>query len=137
MEINIYTDGGSRGNPGPCGAGGVIFGSDGTIISEISKYLGIGTNNYAEYMALILTLERVSELGISDSIITVFMDSQLIIKHINGTYKVKHPNMKKLYNEVKELITEFENIKFVHIPRNKNTHADSLANKAMDSVKIT
>ena len=131
-SIIIYTDGGSRGNPGPAGAGGVII-KDSKIIVEISKYLGIQTNNYAEYSALILTLQKAIELNLNNNIIKVFMDSNLIVKQLNGEWKVKHKNIIPLFNSVKELILLFKNITFTHVYREHNKLADKLANDAMDS----
>ena len=134
-SIIIYTDGGSRGNPGPAGAGGVIM-KDSKVIAEVSKYLGIQTNNYAEYSALILTLEKAIELGIINENIKVYMDSNLIVKQLNGEWKVKHKNIIPLFNSVKQLINNSfknNNITFTHIYRQYNKLADKLANDAMDS----
>ena len=130
--IKIFTDGGSRGNPGPAGAGGVIFDSDNKVIVEISEYLGIQTNNYAEYNSLILTLKKAIELNLVNNV-EVYMDSSLVINQINGKWKVKHPNIIPLYEITKDLLTKFKNITFNHVYRSLNTHADLLANKAMDS----
>jgi ribonuclease HI len=129
--IIIYTDGGSRGNPGHAGAGGVIYSNE-KIIAEISKYLGIQTNNYAEYTALLLTLERAKELNINKNTIHVFMDSKLVVCQLNGTWKVKHPNIIPIYNKIKDLLVDFEDITFTHVYRNNNKYADSLVNKAID-----
>jgi ribonuclease HI len=133
-NYTIYTDGGSRGNPGPAGAGGVIYNSENKIVHELSEYLGINTNNYAEYKGIILTLKKAIELNINTSEINVFMDSKLVVNQINGQWKVKHPNIIPLHKELSELLKSFEKITFKHIYRNLNTKADSLANMAMDSV---
>lgn len=132
--ITIFTDGGSRGNPGPSGAGAAIFKGD-TEIGTVSKFLGIRTNNWAEYEALILALETTHKLlgGPITSKVTVKMDSELIIKQMRGEYKVKNPDMKVKHQRVKELILEsFPNIEFVHVRREYNKRADELANDAMD-----
>jgi ribonuclease HI len=131
-SIIIYTDGGSRGNPGPAGAGGVIM-KDSKVIMEISKYLGIQTNNYAEYSALILTLQKAIELNLNNEIIKVYMDSNLIVKQLNGEWKVKHKNIIPLFNSVKQITNSFKNITFTHVYRQHNKLADKLANDAMDS----
>ena len=132
VSFTVYTDGGSRGNPGPSGAGACIIDQAGNIISEISEYLGIQTNNYAEYRSLYFALKKCTELGINQHPIKVFMDSKLVIEQINGKWKVKNDNLKVLYREIKELIVFFKDITFTHVLRGLNKHADSLANKAMD-----
>ena len=133
-EIIIYTDGGARGNPGPAGSGAVIY--DGAKkIGEVSKYLGIQTNNFAEYEALILVLEKTIELC-GDPVsrpVQVRMDSELIVKQMNGQYKVKHPVLKEKHTWVKMLIMKsFPTITFTHVRREQNKEADQLANEAMD-----
>lgn len=131
--MNIFTDGGSRGNPGPSGAGGVIFNQLGEVVAEISEYLGIQTNNYAEYQGLILTLQRAIELGIDE--VSVFMDSKLIVEQINGKWKVKSVTLRPLYNTVVGLLPNFKKITFKHIYRHLNKHADGLVNKILDKYK--
>ncbi len=133
-DITIFTDGGSRGNPGPAGSGAVIY-QDGVEIGHVSKYLGIQTNNFAEYEALILALETTHKLlgsPVSEPV-TVKMDSELIVKQMKGEYKVKHPELKKKHEKVRLLIMEaYPKIKFVHVPREENKVADQYANDAMD-----
>ena len=128
MIYKIYTDGASKGNPGPASAGGVIYYLD-EIVSEISTPLGIATNNVAEYIALKITLERAIELGIRKA--EVFMDSKLVVEQIKGNWKIKNENLKVIHDEIKVLLPLFEFISFTHIPRKLNTYADSLANKAL------
>jgi ribonuclease HI len=134
MIYKIWTDGGSRGNPGPCGAGGVIKDSNGVIIAEVSEYLGVQTNNYAEYKALYLTLQKAIFLGLKD--VQVYMDSKLVVEQMNKRWKVKNENIIPLYNELNDLIPKFDTILFIHIRRFLNTHADKLSNDAMDSNNI-
>lgn len=132
--VTIFTDGGSRGNPGPAGSGAVIYQND-VEIGHVSKYLGIQTNNFAEYEALILALEATHKLLGSPvaAEVTVKMDSELIVKQMKGEYKVKHPELKKKHEKVRLLIMEaFPKIKFVHVPREENKVADQYANDAMD-----
>lgn len=128
--FKIYTDGGSRGNPGPSGAGGVIISPNGNVIVEISEFLGIQTNNFAEYQALRLTLERAIEIKVKK--VEVFTDSKLVVEQMNGRWKIKNESLKVINKIIKELIGSFEIITFTHIYRSFNTHADYLANKAMD-----
>jgi len=133
-EITIFTDGGARGNPGPAGSGAVIY--DGKKkIAEISEYLGIQTNNVAEYEALLLALKKTIELfgsPVSHPVL-VKMDSELIVKQMRGEYKVKNPVLKEKHTRAKMLIAEsIPHITFTHIPREENAEADQCANDAMD-----
>ncbi|MBU1119064.1 ribonuclease HI family protein [Patescibacteria group bacterium] len=130
QTYSMYTDGGSRGNPGPAAAGAVLYGKKGEVLGEVSKALGKMTNNQAEYMALILGLKKAKKLNIKS--ITSFLDSELIVKQLNGEYKVKNEGMKVLFEEVTDLTQEFKSISFKHIPRTKNKYADALVNKALD-----
>ncbi|MBY0539501.1 ribonuclease HI family protein [Patescibacteria group bacterium] len=133
-EVTIFTDGGSRGNPGPAGSGAVIY-KDDVEIAHVSKYLGIQTNNFAEYEALILALQTTHKVLGSPvtAPVTIKMDSELIVKQMKGEYKVKHPVLKEKHQEVRLLIMEsFPNIKFQHVPREENKVADQYANDAMD-----
>lgn len=126
----IFTDGGARGNPGPAGAGAVIL--DPTTqspLAEISVYLGETTNNQAEYQALLLALEKAQEIGIAQA--DCYLDSELIVKQLAGTYRVKHPDLKPLYEEVRQYRNRMQ-LRFHHVRREKNAHADSLVNEAID-----
>jgi len=129
----LYTDGGSRGNPGPSGAGGVIMDSTGTIVAEISVYLGVATNNQAEYRSLILTLERAIELGIKK--VCCYMDSSLVVNQVNKRWKINNEILIELCEQVNQIIGNFESFRLTHVFRDSNKYADSLANKAMDSNK--
>lgn len=134
--IFIYTDGGARGNPGPAGAGAVVY-KDGKEVAHVSKFLGIHTNNWAEYEALILVLEAARAFLRSPVLekVTVRMDSELIVKQMKGEYRVKHPELKLQHQKVKKIIAEsFPHIAFEHVPREKNKEADRYANDAMDSM---
>jgi len=135
-QVVIYTDGGARGNPGPAGAGAVIYKGK-KKVADVSEFLGIRTNNYAEYEALILALEAAREaLGHSVPNVAVRMDSELIVRQMQGVYKVKNPDLKIKHLRVKELIREsFPGITFTHVRREQNTEADQLANDAMDSAR--
>ena len=138
-DVAIFTDGGARGNPGPAGAGAVVYKGK-KKIAEVSEFLGTRTNNWAEYEALILALETArktlglpAQAGKKISDVTVKMDSELIVKQMKGEYKVKHPELKAQHQHARRLIEEsFPHISFTHIPREKNYEADQLANDAMD-----
>jgi ribonuclease HI len=126
----LRTDGGSRGNPGPAGAGFVIE-QDGAIICRGGRFLGSRTNNVAEYEALIWGLENVSVLGFSD--VTVFADSELLVKQINGQYRVKNEGLKPLFVRALQVLRSFTTWKVTHVRREQNAEADAMANDAMDS----
>ena len=129
-KIIIYTDGGSRGNPGPAGIGVVLYNEAKERIAEISKYLGETTNNQAEYRALIIALKKAKDLGAKE--LDVFLDSELVVKQLNREYKVKNKDLAPLFLEVYNLSLNFSKITFTHIYREKNQEADRLANEAMD-----
>jgi ribonuclease HI len=126
-------DGASRGNPGPGSLGVVIYNTQGEIIAEHKKCLGICTNNVAEYQALIKTLEMAIELQLKSLLIR--SDSQLLVKQMQGHYKIKDEKMKALNQKVQVLLKSFDKVEFCHIPRTENTLADQLANEALDENK--
>ena len=132
--IRIYTDGGSRGNPGPAASGAVLKelkdGKEGETIATASKYLGVSTNNQAEYTAIIIGLEKAKE--ISAKTVEVYMDSELATKQLNGEYKVIDAEIAKRFLEVKNLLHSFSSVKFKHIRREKNKEADAIVNKVLD-----
>ena len=128
--LTLEFDGGSRGNPGPAGIGIVVRDADRTPLVTLGRYIGRATNNVAEYRALITALEEAKKLGAQK--IVIRGDSELIIKQMNGQYRVKHPDMKVLYDEAQELLAQFQQSKIEHNLRHKNELADKLANLAMD-----
>ena len=128
--ISIYTDGASRGNPGEAGAGFVIFNEQNDEIATGSKYLGQCTNNVAEYQALILGLKEAGKTG--NRQISLFLDSQLIVRQIQGKYKVKNVGLKPLFAKVRRLLDQFDSFQISHVPRNLNKRADELANQGID-----
>jgi ribonuclease HI len=132
-EHTLYTDGGSRGNPGPAAAGMVLEDPKGKIIKRAGKYLGKKTNNEAEYQALVLGM-KIARRGDVDSLKCV-LDSELIVKQLNGVYKVKSPNLRKYVRAVKELEKEFDFIEYTHVKRDKNEEADAMVNRVLDSRK--
>jgi len=132
--LRIFTDGASRGNPGEAGIGVLVEDSSGNRLREIRRYLGKATNNQAEYTALLIGLQVCREMGAED--ISVFADSELLVKQMKGEYKVKHPLLLPLYTEAKKLTSGLRKFRISHIPRARNAHADALANEAIDK-KIT
>ena len=131
MKLVIEADGGSRGNPGPSGAGAVVIDAEsGNVLKEISESVGIATNNVAEYTALILGLQAAFDID-QQAQIEVRMDSKLVIEQMSGRWKIKHPDMIELGRKVQSLIASKE-VSFTWIPREKNGLADALANRAMD-----
>ena len=132
MKVIVEADGGSRGNPGPAGYGAVVWSDDhGTVLAEDKQSIGRATNNVAEYRGLIAGLEEAAKLGATD--VDVFMDSKLVVEQMSGRWKVKHPDMAPLHQQATALSTGFDHITYAWIPRAKNSHADRLANEAMDA----
>jgi len=125
----LYVDGAARGNPGPAGAGVVIM-QKSEIMEELAQYLGEKTNNQAEYEALIIGLKRLVEIGAQA--VEVRSDSELMVRQIKGLYRVKNPDLRRLYKQVKDLIAEFQGFSIKHVPRVQNKQADLLANRAID-----
>lgn len=129
-QLISFTDGGARGNPGPAGIGVVLTTLDGQTVGEWSEFLGSTTNNQAEYRALLLALKQAQALGVKE--LECRLDSELVVKQLRGEYKVKHPELKPLYEMATTLAKGFAKIVFKHIPRALNKRADELANEAMD-----
>ncbi len=128
--INAHCDGGARGNPGPAGFGAVIQDDKGTILAELSEFLGFRTNNYAEYSGLLACLQYA--LDHHHPRLRVVSDSELMVKQIQGKYKVNSPDLKPLWQEARSRIAQLEAFEISHALRHKNKDADRLANEAMD-----
>jgi len=128
-KLSLYTDGASRGNPGPAGIGVVIL-EGRKKVKELYKYIGETTNNIAEYNALIAGLEEALNLNASEVI--VHLDSELVAKQLNGEYKVKDSGMKELFTKTLGILKNFDGFEICHIDREKNKDADKLANKAIN-----
>ncbi len=128
--VTAYCDGGSRGNPGPAGFGVYIEGPDGEKLAELSEYLGKATNNVAEYSALLAALEWALKSGRAR--LRVVADSELLVKQMQGRYKVASPDLRPLYEEAKRRVAQLEGFRIEHVLRGKNQKADRLANLAMD-----
>ncbi|MHB8233011.1 MAG: ribonuclease HI family protein [bacterium] len=145
MNLTVYTDGASRGNPGKSGAGVLILDENENKTAALNRYLGIATNNEAEYKALIIALEYISALPKAAEIdgIIFLLDSQLLVNQMNGVYSVKSPNILPLYHKARKLLESVKEVsksgknsiqvKFRHIPRELNKEADKLANLAIDT----
>jgi ribonuclease HI len=133
MTYQIYSDGACRGNPGPSGIGAVILNDKGKVVHEISKYIGVVTNNVAEYEALLEALDYCVKKKLSP--VEILADSQLMIRQLSGQYKVKHPNMIPLHQKAKEYIVNLKVIGFTHVLREFNKRADELANAGIDNHK--
>ena len=129
-EITAFCDGGARGNPGPSGFGVYIQDENGAPLARLSEYLGIRTNNFAEYSGLLAALEFA--LRYDHPRLRVVSDSELMVKQIKGQYKVKSPDLRPLYEEAKRRIAGLDFFQIQHVLRNKNKDADRLANEAMD-----
>ena len=129
-NVVIYTDGAARGNPGPAAIGVVLKDEKDNVITTISRRLSPTTNNQAEYRAVIAGLEKAIELGAKK--VAVKSDSRLIVEQINGQFKIKNTALRPLYQEVVRLIGSLQGFSVSYIPRNQNTAADALANKALD-----
>jgi probable phosphoglycerate mutase len=125
-----HVDGGARGNPGPAGYGVAISDPSGKPVAELSEYLGHHTNNYAEYRGLIAALRYAAENQIKA--LSVVSDSELMVRQIKGIYKVRHPELRKLYDEAQTLARQLEHFEIRHALREHNRIADRLANEAMD-----
>jgi ribonuclease HI len=128
--ISAHCDGGARGNPGPAGYGALIQAADGSVIAELSEFLGLRTNNFAEYSGLLGCLDFALKNGYRR--LRVVSDSELMVKQIQGKYQVKSPDLKPLYEEAKRRIARLDGFEISHALRHKNKDADRLANDAMD-----
>ncbi len=129
-RLIIHTDGGARGNPGPAGIGVYIQDEQGNVAYEHSRYLGETTNNVAEYTAVIDALEIAKELGAEH--VDFFLDSELVVRQLNGLYKVKNQTLAQLYLKIHNLRLGFAKATFTHVRREQNKDADRLSNEAMD-----
>lgn len=132
-RLSLFTDGACRGNPGNGGAGAVLVGENGEVVSTAKRFLGHCTNNIAEYQALILGLEEA--LGRGATAISIYLDSELIVRQIQGVYRVKNPTLKPLMADVRAMLDRFDTWQVAHVPRSENAVADKLANEAIDEAQ--
>jgi len=129
-HIVAFVDGGARGNPGPAGYGAYIRDASGAPVAQLSEYLGIKTNNFAEYSALLAALEYAVAHGYRA--LKVMSDSELMVRQMTGRYRVNSPDLKPLYEKARSLVRKLDRFSIEHVLRAKNQHADRLANEAMD-----
>jgi ribonuclease HI len=131
MQLNIYSDGGARGNPGPSAAAYVVL-ADAQVIKSDSRFLGVKTNNQAEYEALIMALQYA--LTLSPESITCYLDSELVVKQLNGQYRVKNAALQVYWQKTRELLLQFKQYSIVSVPRENPwiSRADALVNKTLD-----
>lgn len=125
-----YSDGGSRGNPGPSAGGYVLLTTDNAVVAEGGSFLGIGTNNVAEYQALYLAVEKALEMGAT--VLDMRLDSLLVVNQMNGIYSIKNAELRPIHNRIQELVRRFEKISFTHVMRDYNALADGMVNKILD-----
>ena len=130
MSVSLYCDGASRGNPGPSGAGVILLDENGEQIFELSRYLDNGTNNEAEYRALVRGLEAAADLGVKR--IEIFSDSELVVRQLSGKYKVRNPRLRSLFDQAVSRLQQFDDYAIFHVGRELNQQADRLANEAID-----
>lgn len=127
-KLILYTDGASLGNPGRSGIGIIIYNQNRDVIRRMTEFIGINTNNVAEYMALIYALQEALYLKAKE--LSCFLDSELVVKQLEGSYKVKDSKLKPLYYQIKHLENFFQKVSFSHISRDRNKEADKLAKEA-------
>ena len=131
-RLTVNVDGGARGNPGPAAIGVVVRETGGEVLEEVGERIGETTNNVAEYRALLKGIERAAALGGSE--LELVGDSQLVVRQVEGRYKVKNAGMKELHEEVKRALRGFDSWSIRHVRRNQNADADRLVNEALDGV---
>ena len=134
MKAKLFTDGGSRGNPGPAAYAFVLEAEDGTVLDARGETIGVATNNVAEYSALVAGLERAAEVGVSE--LEVVSDSELLVNQMRGSWKVKNEALRELWREAMRLATTFDKITYSAVRREHNELADSLVNEALDRATL-
>ena len=133
MKVIVHVDGGSRGNPGPAAGAAVLTSTDGELLSMDSALLGVATNNVAEYRGLLLGLERAHALGARE--VEIIGDSELVARQLTGAYKVKHPQLRPLYEQALAALRSFDRWSIRSVPREQNADADALVNAALDGAR--
>lgn len=129
-KLIIYTDGGARNNPGPAGIGAMLMDENRKVVAEISDYIGLGTNNQAEYKALLAAIRKAQELKVEE--VEFYLDSELVVKQMKREYRVKDKELAQLFLKIYNISLGFKKISFTHIPRELNKEADKLVNEAID-----
>jgi ribonuclease HI len=134
VRLLIHTDGAARGNPGPAGLGALLVDADsGAVVAELARYLGVRTNNYAEWTAVEAALEEALRLGATH--VDLRMDSELVARQIIGRYRVKHPDLKPIHGRVMAMLARLAGYTVGHVPRERNKEADRLSNVAIDDLR--
>ncbi len=131
LPVRVFIDGASRGNPGPAGVGAVFCDEQGKVLAEVSRYLGDATNNVAEYMALLYALQEAQTRGWAQ--LAVHSDSELLVKQLQGEYKVRDATLRVLYDLARANIRALKQFTIMHVPRERNAHADRLAGHAVSA----
>jgi ribonuclease HI len=131
VRARLFTDGGSRGNPGPAAYAFVLETEDGTVLDAVGEAIGVATNNVAEYAALVAGLERAVELGIDE--LEVVSDSELLVRQMRGEYRVKNPGLRELWSKAARVAGEIRTVTYTAVRREHNELADSLVNEALDA----
>jgi ribonuclease HI len=131
LKATLFADGGARGNPGPAALGAVLVDESGGLLCEVGEYLGTATNNVAEWRALVAGLSAALDLGVDE--LTVKMDSELVVRQVNGVYRVKHPDLIPLHDRARSLMRRFARVDVRHVPRSQNKAADALVNGVLDA----
>jgi ribonuclease HI/pterin-4a-carbinolamine dehydratase len=130
-KLKLYSDGGSRGNPGPSAAGYVLLDEDDKIVADEGVYLGVTTNNQAEYTALKLALEAAHKMGARE--VDCYLDSLLVVNQMRGVFKIKNRDLWPVHGAIKDLVSQFKKVHFQHVPREFNKLADAAVNRALDA----
>jgi ribonuclease HI len=130
VKVIVHVDGGARGNPGLAAGAAVVSAPDGEVLASETELLGVTTNNVAEYRGLLLGLARARELGASE--VEIVNDSELVAKQLNGSYRVRHPDMRALHAQALAALAAFERWSIRSVPRAQNADADALVNAALD-----
>jgi ribonuclease HI len=130
IEATLFADGGSRGNPGPAASAAVLIDPQGETIEEVDAFLGVATNNVAEWTALLLGLQAAAKRGIRR--LAIRLDSELVVKQLRGEYRVKHAGLQPLHQRARILLRSFERVDIAHVPRAQNVLADRLVNRVLD-----
>lgn len=137
MKLIIYTDGASRGNPGKASYGFTISDEKGNLVFEEGKFIGITTNNVAEYTAVLEAFKYLKNGYPEKHQIDLFADSRLVVEQLSGRFKIKNPRLKLIFEQIKILEMEMGSVFYTHIPREKNFKADGLANWALDTLPLS
>jgi ribonuclease HI len=135
VKVRLFTDGGSRGNPGPAAYGFVLEAEDGTVLAARGETIGIATNNVAEYSGLIAGLETAIQLGVIE--VEVVSDSELLVKQMRGEYRVKNEALQELSQQATRLGRQLDSVEYRHVRRERNTRADGLVNEALDGASAS